>query len=987
MTWFTYSTRGSRRSAAGVARRKAKGPSGFRPCLEALEERRLLTAIPVTTFADVTSPYDEVTSLREAIAMAAETDKRKGAHPGDDTIILPHEIGGIEGTYKCPNLTINDATGKVTIESSGGMATIVGNKTGSIFKVGSGSQLALIGLTITGGGGVYGGGAVYNAGTLEITGCTITGNMAGYGGGVYNVGTLEITDSALTGNSASEWGGAVYNVGTLEITNSALTGNHAYSSGGAIYNVGTLEITDSSLTGNDTYYEAGAIMNATFGDGGKATITRSTLNGNKTGSLFFGSPGKGGGIFNSPSSTLAVVDSTVANNSAGEGGGVYNAGKLDITGSTFSGNSAGPAGLSFASQTVDQGPAIDPVALPMSAPAGRLGGGVENVGVLKITDCTFSGNLAADDGGGIDNRGTLDIVGSTFSENSAGYSGGGVANRYGGPITATLTIADTTFSGNSASSSGGGVLNANGMTITIVRSTFSGNSAGHYVYAPSDGGGIWTNGSTLISDSAFIGNTATGGSGGGINQDLSGDLLVAGCTFTGNVALHSGGGISSGGFYSNSVSLTDNTFNGNSVLSGAGGGIFITSPYSGMNLVSGNVIQENIGEGLAVLNQNNVSLAPVTISGNTITANSKSGVLLLETSFEPVPYGGTSLVDNTIAFNGGAGVAVTVGSGSYGYAGNFARNSIRGNSIYGNAGLPIDLGVDGATQNDELDADDGPNHLQNFPVLSLAISDGTSARVSGALHSTPNTSFLIDFYASPPDGQGQSYLGAATVMTDEAGDAKYVVDLPAPIGWTIAATATTVDVPWGETSEFSDAVTVQPPPAVQSVVVNDGSAQRSMVNRLEVTFNQTVTIDPGAFELLSKTGDLVALNVSTSVVAGRTVAVLTFWGTNVVGGSLADGNYTLTVRADKVHDLLGHELDGDGNGLSGGNHVDDFFRLFGDADGDHDVDNLDFDQFKDTRFLHFSDPGFLWYFDFDGDGAISPKDQKQLLNRRAAFLR
>ncbi|HTM53311.1 MAG TPA: hypothetical protein VL175_04755, partial [Pirellulales bacterium] len=113
-------------------------------------------------------------------------------------------------------------------------------------------------------------------------------------------------------------------------------------------------------------------------------------------------------------------------------------------------------------------------------------------------------------------------------------------------------------------------------------------------------------------------------------------------------------------------------------------------------------------------------------------------------------------------------------------------------------------------------------------------------------------------------------------------------------------------------------------------------------------------------------------------------AMITFAGGNVVGGSLADGNYNLNVRAAKVHDLLGHQLDGDGNGLSGGNRVDEFFRLFGDADGDHDVDNLDFDRFKDTRFVHVGDPGYLWYFDFDGDGAITPKDQKQLLNRRTA---
>jgi hypothetical protein len=71
--------------------------------------------------------------------------------------------------------------------------------------------------------------------------------------------------------------------------------------------------------------------------------------------------------------------------------------------------------------------------------------------------------------------------------------------------------------------------------------------------------------------------------------------------------------------------------------------------------------------------------------------------------------------------------------------------------------------------------------------------------------------------------------------------------------------------------------------------------------------------------------------------------VLTFVGTEFVGGSLADGNYTLTVLADRVHDRWGRELDGDNDGSTGGDRVDAFFRLFGDSDGDRDVDLADLD--------------------------------------------
>src|SRR5262249_40189713 len=64
---------------------------------------------------------------------------------------------------------------------------------------------------------------------------------------------------------------------------------------------------------------------------------------------------------------------------------------------------------------------------------------------------------------------------------------------------------------------------------------------------------------------------------------------------------------------------------------------------------------------------------------------------------------------------------------------------------------------------------------------------------------------------------------------------------------------------------------------------------------------------------------------------GRTVVVLTFTGADIIGGSLADGNYTLTVRGDRVHDRFGRELDGDGDGTPGGDRVDGFFRLYGTA--------------------------------------------------------
>jgi hypothetical protein len=171
------------------------------------------------------------------------------------------------------------------------------------------------------------------------------------------------------------------------------------------------------------------------------------------------------------------------------------------------------------------------------------------------------------------------------------------------------------------------------------------------------------------------------------------------------------------------------------------------------------------------------------------------------------------------------------------------------------------------------------------------------------------------------------------------------------------------------------------PARVEGVAVNDGSAQRSMVNSLTVTFDGPVTLDDGAFELHRQDGSPVALSVAAAVVDGKTVAVLTFTGPESVGGSLAEGSYTLTVRGDRVHDRWGRELDGDGDGSVGGNRVDGFHRLFGDADGDGDLDWVDRDQFRSAFGSSTGDAAYLWYFDLDGDGDVDGRDNGQF-NRR-----
>jgi hypothetical protein len=172
------------------------------------------------------------------------------------------------------------------------------------------------------------------------------------------------------------------------------------------------------------------------------------------------------------------------------------------------------------------------------------------------------------------------------------------------------------------------------------------------------------------------------------------------------------------------------------------------------------------------------------------------------------------------------------------------------------------------------------------------------------------------------------------------------------------------------------------PTKVESVIINEGSAQRSMVNSISVTFDGAAILDPGAIELRQQDGSLVNAQFDISLVGGKTVAVLSFAGQEFVGGSLTDGSYTLTVLADLVHDRWGRELDGDGDGSAGGDHLDAFFRLFGDGDGDRDVDHDDLDVMLTSFLKSQDDAGFLWYFDFDGDGDVDGLDMAQFNHRR-----
>jgi hypothetical protein len=217
------------------------------------------------------------------------------------------------------------------------------------------------------------------------------------------------------------------------------------------------------------------------------------------------------------------------------------------------------------------------------------------------------------------------------------------------------------------------------------------------------------------------------------------------------------------------------------------------------NLVSGNagagIELAFEAEGARILgNAIGVDAVGVERLGNAI------GVLVRDGARRNQIGGDSATEGNRIAFNSGAGVEVQFSAGP--------GNTIRGNAIYENGGLGIDLGGDGVTE-DPPGSAAGLGTFAAFPVLTRA----TPYSVEGTLDAAPSADYTIELFASPrcdPSGygEGEAMIALTTFSTDPAGHAEFGVSLTAPPGQQI--TATTTDAA-GNTSEFSSCIEVEEP--------------------------------------------------------------------------------------------------------------------------------------------------------------------------------
>ncbi len=162
------------------------------------------------------------------------------------------------------------------------------------------------------------------------------------------------------------------------------------------------------------------------------------------------------------------------------------------------------------------------------------------------------------------------------------------------------------------------------------------------------------------------------------------------------------------------------------------------------------------------------------------------------------------------------------------------------------------------------------------------------------------------------------------------------------------------------------------------VTIDDGSAQRSMVRKIVIILNGNIPLGnilAGAITLTQTSGLPASFSTSvfsvTALGGNQTAVELHFSGTDVIGGSLADGRYTLNIDGSKITDATGAPVDAAGTGTPGSIGTQNFLRFYADINGDGHVDGADFFVFRQAFGAPSTDPAYLSYLDYDNDGFIN----------------
>jgi RHS repeat-associated protein len=461
----------------------------------------------------------------------------------------------------------------------------------------------------------------------------------------------------------------------------------------------------------------------------------------------------------------------------------------------------------------------------------------------------------------------------------------------------------------------------------------------------------------LLPSGAIRGNGNSGVELSGVNNTIGGEIPGAGNIISGNLG--------------NGIRMSPSTTTHNSVLGNFIGldrtgtlkrgnganGIYLLDTQAniigGINPGARNVISGNALSGIYLQTLGIASRGYHTVLGNFIgtdftgtlaVANSGSGIAIQ--SDGNIVGSVEAGAGNIVAFNGDGGVRVFSGT----------NNVVRGNAIFSNTSLGIDVGSDASvTANDLGDVDSGANNLQNFPLLTNAIVSRDAVTIQGTLNSRASTSFLLDFYSntdcdSSGHGQGRTWLMSLPATTDAGGSMGFSIALPASArNKFIAATATDPD---GNSSEFSaclETLVTMPPLTFTVSNTNDngpGSLRQALLDvDQELNFgSDTIAFNiPGGgvktifpLSALPTPNDPVIIDgytqpgtVQNTLLHGSNAELKVRLDGSRAGAAGVDGLH-LTTRSNVVRGLCIVRFSGDGIEFqgSGGNFIRDLWLGF-----------------------------------------------------------
>jgi hypothetical protein len=328
------------------------------------------------------------------------------------------------------------------IDAQGHNVSISGDNQFLIFDIAEASSLTILGVTITGGQNTNGGAIFVNGGgVLVLSNCTLTANQAlgtngvdGANGSSVQLGNGGNGHNATIGGAAL--GGAIFNLGRVTLMNCNVSSNSTTGGTGANGGAGGNSSASLGVGGNGGNGSVGgAAFGAAIYHAGDSLVVSNCIFANNT---VRGGKGGSGGAAGTGTFSAGLVGSGSAGGAA-SGAAIYTTNTVDISQSTFSGNTA-QGGDSANGGTSSNGQGV------AGPRGGDSFGGALFVAGGGVTNCTF------------------------YNDNTAGGKGGD-----GGPATANLGTGGN--GGNGGNATGAAIFNKSATNFTLLSCTISNCSA------------------------------------------------------------------------------------------------------------------------------------------------------------------------------------------------------------------------------------------------------------------------------------------------------------------------------------------------------------------------------------------------------------------------------------------------------------------------------------------------------------------------------